>query len=164
MTTKSSASVIGYHNGFFAQMLAGRMRGLGAQLFPGIVPMFALSRLLILATLSLPLGGCFLVPHKIDVQQGNYVDQAMLAKLKTGMTKSQVRYVLGTPLVTDPFHPERWDYAYMDRPKGKLKSSRRVTVIFEGERLRRLEGDVPPLTDGAGGKSALPENNSRTGG
>lgn len=114
--------------------------------------------------MGFPLGGCFLVPHKIDVQQGNYVDQAMLAKLKTGMTKSQVRYVLGTPLVTDPFHPERWDYAYMDRPNGKLKASRRVTVIFEGERLRRLEGDATPLSGGGDGKSALPENNSRMGG
>ncbi|MFN0317584.1 MAG: outer membrane protein assembly factor BamE [Burkholderiales bacterium] len=126
--------------------------------------MHVFARLFVLCALSLPLGACFLVPHKIDVQQGNYVDQAMLAKLKTGMTKSQVRYVLGTPLVTDPFHPERWDYAFMDRPNGKLKASRRVTVIFEGERLRRLEGDAPPLSDGADGKSALPENNSRVGG
>ena len=126
--------------------------------------MLPITRLLILGVLSFSLNACFLVPHKIDVQQGNYVDQAMLAKLKIGMTKSQVRYVLGTPLVTDPFHPERWDYAYMDRPNGKLKAARRVTVIFEAERLSRLDGDVPPLSNETTGESAPPGNGLPKGG
>lgn len=95
------------------------------------------------ALLLLLLSGCFLVPHKIDVQQGNYIDQTMLSKLKVGMNKSQVRYVLGTPLITDPFHPERWDYTFLDRPGGKLSAQKRVTVVFDGEeRLARVEGDV----------------------
>ncbi len=126
--------------------------------------MLPVTRWLVFALLSLSLSACFLVPHKVDVQQGNYVDQAMLVKLKLGMTKSQVRYVLGTPLVTDPFHPERWDYAYMDRPNGKLKASRRVTVIFEAERLSRLDGDVPPLSHDATEESAAPATGSRQGG
>ena len=105
--------------------------------------------------LCLTLGACFLVPHKIDVQQGNYVDQTMLSKLKAGMTKSQVRYVLGTPLITDAFHADRWDYTFIDRPNGKLKSTRRVTVIFEGDKLRRLDGDVPSLPAETTGDSTL---------
>lgn len=114
--------------------------------------------------LCLLLGGCFLVPHKIDVQQGNYVDQGMLSKLKVGMTKSQVRYVLGSPLITDPFHAERWDYTFIDRPNGKLKSTRRVTVIFQDEKLSRLDGDVPPLQKDATGDSALPVDDAKKGG
>src|SRR4030095_17217723 len=51
------------------------------------------------------LAACFITPHKIDVQQGNYLDQDMVAKLKFDMTRSQVRFILGSPLLTDPFHP-----------------------------------------------------------
>ena len=58
------------------------------------------------------LSACFLKPYKIDVQQGNFLDQEMVAKLKPGMTRSQVRFLLGTPLIADPFHPDRWDYVY----------------------------------------------------
>jgi outer membrane protein assembly factor BamE len=90
------------------------------------------------------LGGCFLVPHKIEVQQGNYVDQQMIDKLKPEMTRSQVRFLLGTPLIADVFHPERWDYVYLTGRAGDVKRERRVTVVFEGERLVRIEGDVVP--------------------
>lgn len=108
----------------------------------------------LIAALCLALSGCFLVPHKIDVQQGNYVDQTMLSKLKIGMNKSQVRYVLGTPLITDPFHPERWDYTYQDRPRGKLSQQKRVTVVFDTEeRLARVEGDVPEVLEQKSGES-----------
>jgi len=103
----------------------------------------------IVALLCLSLSACFLVPHKIDVQQGNYVDQAMLDKLRLGMSKSQVRFVLGTPLIADPFHPERWDYAFQDRPGGKLSAAKRVTAIFEDDKLSRLEGDVPSALTGS---------------
>ena len=88
------------------------------------------------------LNGCFLVPHKIDVQQGNYVDQQMIGKLKPDMTRSQVRFLLGTPLITDVFHPERWDYVYLTGKAGDVKRERRVTVVFDGDRLSRIEGDV----------------------
>jgi outer membrane protein assembly factor BamE len=88
------------------------------------------------------LPGCFLVPHKIDVQQGNFVDQKMVEKLKPEMTKSQVRFVLGTPLIADPFHPERWDYVYMTGKAGVVKRERRITVVFDGDKLVRIDGDV----------------------
>ncbi|HRH79691.1 MAG TPA: outer membrane protein assembly factor BamE [Thiobacillaceae bacterium] len=82
--------------------------------------------------------------HKIDIQQGNAVTSEMLAKLKPGMTPAQVRFVLGTPLVVDPFHDNRWDYVYQLEQGGKLKESRRVTVVFENDRLKGIEGDVTP--------------------
>src|SRR5258705_10388105 len=68
---------------------------------------------LLFLLLSALLAGCMLVPHKIDIQQGNYVDQAMVAKLKAEMTRSQVRFILGTPLIADIFHQNRWDYVYL---------------------------------------------------
>ena len=83
-----------------------------------------------------------LSPFKIDIQQGNVIEQAMLDKLKSGMTPSQVRFILGTPLVTDPFHPGRWDYVYLYAPKGKVAERRRVTVVFENDKLKGIEGDV----------------------
>lgn len=83
-----------------------------------------------------------LTPYKIDIQQGNYVTQEMVAKLKPGMSRSQVRYALGTPLIADPFHADRWDYVYMLHRKGELAEQRRVTVLFKGDQLERIEGDV----------------------
>lgn len=101
---------------------------------------------LLVSLLIVPLlSGCFLVPHKIDVQQGNFVDHKMLEKLKPDMTRSQVRFVLGTPLIADPFHPDRWDYVYLTGKAGDVRSQSRVTVMFEGDRLKRIEGDVIPF-------------------
>lgn len=97
--------------------------------------------------LLLPLAGCgWLAPYRIDIQQGNFVSQEMVAQLKRGMTQDQVRFVLGTPLVTDIFHAERWDYVYvLDRP-GQPRVQRRLSVFFEDGRLARLDGDVTPET------------------
>jgi len=70
-------------------------------------------RLALLAFIAaLPLNACVLKVHKLDIQQGNVVTQEMVDKLRPGMTRAQVRYVLGTPLVTDSFHQDRWDYFY----------------------------------------------------
>ena len=81
-------------------------------------------------------------PYRIDVRQGNYVSQEMVAQLKPGMTREQVRFVLGTPLVTDVFHADRWDYIYRFQPgKGEVQE-RRLSVIFENGQLARLDGDV----------------------
>jgi outer membrane protein assembly factor BamE len=94
---------------------------------------------------GLPLG-CSIIPsswvHQIDVQQGNIVTQDMLGQLKPGMDHQAVREILGTPLVMDPFHPERWDYVYSLQPAGKPREQRHITVVFENERLARIEGDV----------------------
>jgi len=100
------------------------------------------------------LSGCFLKPHRIDVQQGNYLDQAAVHKLKPGMTRSQVRFLLGTPLITDPFHPERWDYMFIDRKAGKLKEERRLTLYFDGDKLARATSDFPAESTSDANKSA----------
>lgn len=83
-----------------------------------------------------------LSPHKIDIQQGNYVSQEMVGKLKLGMTRSQVRFVLGTPLVVDIFHADRWDYVYLYQKAGEVTEHRRIRVLFDGDKLARIEGDV----------------------
>ncbi|HXX09957.1 MAG TPA: outer membrane protein assembly factor BamE [Burkholderiales bacterium] len=90
------------------------------------------------------LGACFLAPHKIDVQQGNYLDAQTVAKLKPDMTRSQVRFLMGTPLISDPFHPERWDYVYMDFRGGSLKQQKRLTLFFDGDQLKRALTDFMP--------------------
>jgi outer membrane protein assembly factor BamE (lipoprotein component of BamABCDE complex) len=87
-------------------------------------------------------------PYRIDIQQGNVVTQEMVSKLKVGMTRSQVRFVLGSPLVTDMFHGDRWDYVYTMQKQGKPEERRRLTVIFDGDKLATLEGDVV-LSDNA---------------
>jgi len=100
----------------------------------------------VLVALSLVLAACStknisLSPHRIDVQQGNALEQEALEKLKTGMTRSQVRFLLGTPLLVDPFHSNRWDYVYNYLTAGKLTEKKRLTLIFEGDVLMRIEGE-----------------------
>ena len=91
-----------------------------------------------------------LTPYKIDIQQGNVVTQEMVAKLKPGMTKAQVRFILGTPLITDAFHANRWDYIYRYQKAGKLMEERKLALFFDQELLKRVEGDVvaaSPVTE-----------------
>ncbi len=91
--------------------------------------------------------------YRMDIQQGNAVTQEMVAKLKPGMTRAQVQFALGTPLLVDPFRTDRWDYVYYFEKPGAPREYRHVVVVFKGERLERLEGDVVP--SGAEGKGAL---------
>lgn len=99
-----------------------------------------LSALLLCAALAV--AGCSLKPYKIDIQQGNVVTQDMISKLRQGMTRSQVKFVMGTALVTDAFHPDRWDYFYKFDKAGKPREERRLTLVFEGDKLARVTGDV----------------------
>lgn len=93
--------------------------------------------------LVLLLAGCgWLAPYRIDIQQGNFVSQEMVSKLRPGMSKEQVRFILGTPLVTDIFHADRWDYVYSFKRPGQAPERRRLAVFFEDDRLARLDGDV----------------------
>lgn len=83
-------------------------------------------------------------PFKLEIQQGNVVTSEMLLKLRPGMTKSQVQFILGTPLLIDSFHTNRWDYFYQLRKQGEIVSQRRVILDFDGEALVRVRGDVVP--------------------
>ena len=78
------------------------------------------------------------------IQQGNVVTQDQVNELQPGMTKRQVRYLLGSPMLTDVFHADRWDYAYTVGTGSRPEEIQRVTVIFEGDRLVRLAGDLRP--------------------
>jgi outer membrane protein assembly factor BamE len=83
-------------------------------------------------------------PYKLDVQQGNVVTSKMLLQLRPGMTKSQVRFIMGTPLIQDSFHGNRWDYVYQMREAGKVTEQRRVILDFENDLLKTVRGDVVP--------------------
>ena len=85
-----------------------------------------------------------ITPYKMDIQQGNVVTSKMLLKLRPDMTKSQVQYIMGTPLLVDSFHSDRWDYFYQFRKQGKVINQHRVILDFEGELLARVRGDVVP--------------------
>jgi len=87
-------------------------------------------------------GGLRLSPYRIDVRQGNYITQEMVARLKPGMTRDQVRFVLGTPLVVDLFHAERWDYFYRFQPGSGQAQQRHLSVFFADGKLQRVAGDV----------------------
>lgn len=105
--------------------------------------------LLKLMVISLLLAGCsnlrFPGVYRIDIEQGNIVDAGMLEQLKPGLDPAQVRYVLGTPQLVDPFTPERWVYLYrLRRGSGDLVESR-IVVWFENGVLARWEGQpLPP--------------------
>jgi outer membrane protein assembly factor BamE len=83
-------------------------------------------------------------PYKMDIQQGNVVTPKMLMQLRPGMSKAQVRFIMGTPLLINSFHADRWDYFYQMRKGGKIIEQRRVTLEFEGDSLARVRGDVIP--------------------
>ena len=80
--------------------------------------------------------------YRIDVQQGNDINQDMLNQLEQGMTKNQVAYVMGTPLIIDTFHPDRWDYIYSMHPGNGEREQRRITVYFKNETLDYLDGNT----------------------
>ena len=81
-------------------------------------------------------------PYRIDIQQGNFISQETVAQVKPGMSKEQVRLVLGTPLLTDIFHADRWDYLYWRERPGAKREQRKLTVFFEDGKVSRLDGDV----------------------
>jgi len=83
-------------------------------------------------------------PYRPDIQQGNFVSQEMLNQLKVGQTRDQVKFILGTPLLTDAFHADRWDYPfYLARGNGELTTSR-VSVFFKDNQVARIDGGNLP--------------------
>ncbi len=82
--------------------------------------------------------------YKIDINQGNFLSQDMVDRLKVGQTKQQVRTTLGTPLVASAFRDNRWDYVYMFKRAGRVREHRQFTVYFQDDLLARWEGDEMP--------------------
>ena len=100
----------------------------------------ALSWLVLIAACSA------LTPYKLPIQQGNIVSAEAVAKLKSGMTKNQAAQVLGTALLNDIFHANRWDYVHYLSKRGNMSTKNHVALIFEDEKLARLVGEgVPAL-------------------
>ena len=103
--------------------------------------------------------------YKLDINQGNYLSQDMVDRLRVGQTKQQVRTVLGTPLVTSTFRDSRWDYIYEFQRQGRTVEHRAFTVYFVEDKLARWEGDEMPqsvaeLNRAAATKALPPENES----
>jgi outer membrane protein assembly factor BamE len=99
--------------------------------------------ILLTLVVSILLPGCSSVPsllYKIEIQQGNVITQEMVDKLKPGMTRSQVRFALGSPMINDAFHNNRWDYVYRLEQEGRLVEQRQLTVFFDEDKLTRIDG------------------------
>ena len=106
-----------------------------------------------LALLCAPLlAGCGLpralgiAPYKIEIQQGNFISQEMTSQLKEGMSKEQVRQIMGTPLLVDLFHNERWDYIYSRATSDGRREQRKLAVFFEDGKLARMTGEAAPTS------------------
>ncbi|MDB0009083.1 outer membrane protein assembly factor BamE [Luminiphilus sp.] len=82
--------------------------------------------------------------YRINVEQGNVVNEEMVEKLRPGLNKRQVRYIMGTPLIEDSFHADRWDYRYLLRNGTETLMETRLTLWFEGDELARAEGPDAP--------------------
>lgn len=80
--------------------------------------------------------------YRIDIQQGNVVDQDTLDQLKPGMPMQQVRFIMGTPIIVDPFHQDRWEYIYTYSEGGKRRQQRRITLHFRDNKLDSIDGNV----------------------
>ncbi len=85
--------------------------------------------------------------YKIDIQQGNVITQEMVDQLRPGMTRTQVQYVMGTPLLEDAFNKDRWDFVYSMQPGGKARTQKILTVFFEDDKLTTIKGDLKPTPE-----------------
>ena len=85
-----------------------------------------------------------ITPYKIDIVQGNFVSREQAGALKEGMSRTQVRDILGTPLLTSIFHADRWDYVFTFKRQGAVSQARRVTVYFKDDVLAKIEADALP--------------------
>ena len=105
-------------------------------------------RLTVLLLAALCLSACSFVGlpgvYKINVEQGNIVTPEMVGQLQPGMSRRQVRFILGTPLLEDPFNQDRWDYPYVKRNGQNILSESRLMVYFEDDTLLGFEGDIEP--------------------
>jgi len=103
-------------------------------------------KFLLLTTAVLLMSGCTQFPgvYKLDIPQGNIIAQEHVNQLKPGMTPRQVQYLMGTPIVTDTFNANRWDYIYTMKKADQTPINTRVIVLFENGVLSNIKGDLRP--------------------
>ncbi len=108
--------------------------------------------ILSLSLLSVSLMSCSTVlnhlpyVYKIDVNQGNMIDQAMVDQLRPNMTKRQVLYIMGSPMLVDFFHQNRWDYIYSAKKGGEDSEQKAISIFFENDQVKGVQGDLKPST------------------
>jgi outer membrane protein assembly factor BamE len=98
---------------------------------------------ILIAILFAALPGCIYTP---DILQGNIVSQEMVDQIRPGMNKRQIAFIMGTPLLQDPFHDNRWDYIYSNQPGGEDRLQKRISLFFKNEQLSAVQGDFKPGT------------------
>ena len=113
-------------------------------------------RLVLAASAALALAGCgtfndathrfasSLAPYKVEIVQGNFVSKEQVDALQPGMTREQVRQILGSPLLADLFHVDRWDYVFTMRRQGVPPQERHLSVFFKGDAMDHVQGDPMP--------------------
>lgn len=85
--------------------------------------------------------------YTIEIQQGNIIDQAMVDQLRPGMNKRQVLYIMGSPMLDDVFHKNRWDFLYSDQPSGEDRVQKQVSLFFENDQIVGIQGDFRPSAE-----------------
>ncbi len=118
-----------------------------SQMMKSLKPLAALSLMATLAACNNVGSMDFPGVYKISIAQGNIITQEMIDQLRPGMTKRQVIFVMGTPLVRDPYHQDRWDYVYNFQPGGGERGQERISVLFEEDQLISFSGDFEPSTE-----------------
>ena len=102
---------------------------------------YLMTRRLLLGGLAAAATACV---YRVDVQQGNLLDDTDIEEVKPGMTRSQVRFLLGTPVVEDAFHDDRWDYVYyLRRGRSRREEKRWLIVMFADDKVKEIRKDVP---------------------
>ena len=112
---------------------------------------FARSKISALAVIAiLSLASCSTISNNLpgiytlEIQQGNIVDQAMIDQLSPGMNKRQVIYIMGSPMLVDFFHKNRWDYIYSEQPGGEERVQKRISLFFDNDQIVGIKGDLRP--------------------
>lgn len=92
--------------------------------------------------------------YQIDIHQGNVIEQSMLDELKPGMDKEQVRFIMGTPSIIDPFHSDQWEYIYSYQQGSSVREQRHITLHFKDDKLAGVSGDIKARPSGAAAEAA----------
>ena len=123
--------------------------GIIKPMFVSRIPLLKAALYLIIGASLLVLNGCVRT-YRVEIQQGNVISAEQIEKITPGTSRNEVRFILGTPLIEDPFHAERWDYFYSLNPaKGEMVTKYRLSVWFENDQV------LQTVVEGAGLPGAI---------